>query len=121
MDYINFGVTLDHLDLPVEPERVVLGGGGPQTAFGLRLWADHVGLAARVGADLPDWVWAWLRAASIDTAGLAVTNRPTLRARQRFDAAPQRGHQWLTPGPVVSAQLARSAVALPPAFRAPRG
>lgn len=121
MDYIAFGVILDHLDLPGEPERVVLGGGGPQTAFGLRLWADQVGLAARVGADLPDWAWDWLRAAGIDTAGLAITDRPTLRARQPFDAAGQRGHEWLTPGSAVGAQLARSASALPASYRAPRG
>ena len=38
----------------------VLGGGGPQTAFGMRLWAGGVGLAARVGADFDSAARTWL-------------------------------------------------------------
>jgi sugar/nucleoside kinase (ribokinase family) len=74
-----------------------------------------------VGADLPAWAWDWLRAAGIDTAGMMVTGMPTLRARQHFDSAGRRRHEWLVPGSVVGAQLARAVAALPAAYRAARG
>ena len=55
MDYVTFGIVID--DIVSADGRVaagLLGGGGPQTAFGMRLWGERVGLVARVGADLPD-------------------------------------------------------------------
>ena len=59
---IAFGVILDDLVFPDGHTLMgVLGGGGPQTAFGMRLpalagWTDQVrvGLVAGVGHDLPN-------------------------------------------------------------------
>jgi sugar/nucleoside kinase (ribokinase family) len=121
VDFITFGVILDEILTPSGSPAIVLGGGGVQTAFGMRLWSDRVGLVARVGDDLPAWAWDWLRAAGIDMGGIIITDLPTLRARQRFDASGARGHQWVVPGSVIGVQLAWSAAALPDAYRRPRG
>lgn len=122
IDFVTFGIILDDLIL-ADGRRFagVLGGGGPQTAFGMRLWAGGVGLAARVGADLDASARDWFDASGIDTAGVVTTDWPTLRATQRLDAAGRRAHEWLVPGPVIGAQLARSAAALPPSYRTARG
>lgn len=124
MDYVTFGLIIDDVAFP--DGRVatdLLGGGGPQTAFGMRLWGQpgQVGLAARVGADLPETASAWLRANSIDTAGVRVTEWPTLRARQLLSMDGGRRHAWQVPEEVIGAQLARSVEALPESYRRARG
>jgi sugar/nucleoside kinase (ribokinase family) len=122
MDYVTFGLILDEVVFP--DGRVasdLLGGGGPQTAFGMRLWSERVGLAARVGADLPGAARDWLRETGIDTAGVQVTGWPTLRARQHLSAQGGRRHEWQVPAEAVGAQLARSVEALPPGYRGARG
>jgi sugar/nucleoside kinase (ribokinase family) len=121
LDFVTFGLILDEVPTPAGGMSTVLGGGGVQTAFGLRLWSERVGLVARVGPDLPPWARDWLHTAGIDTAGLVVTDQPTLRARQRLDPAGHRRHEWLVPGPIIAAQLAWSAAALPLPYRAARG
>jgi sugar/nucleoside kinase (ribokinase family) len=121
MDYVAFGLILDDIEFADGAvARGVLGGGGPQTAFGMRLWSERVGLVARVGADLPASAWDWLRASGIDLAGVAVTRWPTLRAWQRLDAEGNRRHEWLVPDDAVQAQLSRSVGDLPAAHRAAR-
>jgi sugar/nucleoside kinase (ribokinase family) len=122
IDFVTFGLILDEIAFPDgRVARDVLGGGGPQTAFGLRLWAEGVGLVGRVGPDLPAAAWEWLAASGIDTAGLRTTAYPTLRARQQLDAQGGRTHTWQAPGEVVANQLARSLDDIPPAYRAARG
>ena len=49
--------------------RSMLGGGGPQAAFGARLWSDSVGLVTRTGADLDSAQVETLRALDVDLAG----------------------------------------------------
>lgn len=122
IDFVTFGLILDEVRLADGRHFAgVLGGGGPQTAFGMRLWTGGVGLAARVGADLDAAAWDWLTTAGLDTTGVVTTEWPTLRATQRLDAAGRRAHEWLVPGPAIGAQLARSVAALPPSYRAARG
>jgi sugar/nucleoside kinase (ribokinase family) len=122
MDYVTFGLILDDLErADGVSRRGLLGGGGPQTAFGMRLWSDVVGLAGRVGADLPETARDWLRDSDIDALGITVTAWPTLRARQRIDADGRRHHEWLVPGEAIGAQLQRSVDELPAAYRAARG
>jgi sugar/nucleoside kinase (ribokinase family) len=78
-------------------------------------------LVAKVGADLPDAARQWLRGAGIDTEGVVATAWPTLRARQRLDAAGNRSQEWLAPGEVVAAQLRRTVGTLPARYRSARG
>jgi sugar/nucleoside kinase (ribokinase family) len=122
MDFVTFGIIIDDV-MRADGMSLsgLLGGGGPQTAFGMRLWADVVGLVARVGADLPAQAWQWLRASEIDTQGVQVTGWPTLRAAQRLDTAGRRIHVWQVPDDVVQAQLRRSVPEIPMAYRAARG
>ncbi len=122
MDFVTFGIIVDDVALPDgRVARDLLGGGGPQTAFGMRLWAGRVGLAARVGNDLPDAAWAWLRVSGVDTEGVRVTEYPTLRAWQHVSAEGGRRHEWQTPPAAIDAQLARNVADLPEAYRQARG
>ena len=124
MDFVTFGIILDEIvQADGRTSTGNLGGGGPQTAFGMRLWTEpgQVGIVARVGADLPESAWHWLRESGIDSSGVQVTPYPTLRARQDLDASGRRTHHWQVPGDVIAAQLARSAASLPTSYRAARG
>ncbi len=122
MDYVTFGIILDDLIRADGLSRTgLLGGGGPQTAFGMRLWSDSVGLVGRVGADLPDSARAWLRDSGIDTLGLTQTAWPTLRALQRLEGDGRRRHTWLVPDSAVGAQLQKTAADLPASYRPVRG
>ena len=74
-DLVVFTVIVDDLVFPDGTTKMgVMGGGGPQTAFGLRCHpADlSVGLAAGVGADLPAACSQWLLDNEVDTSGLAL-------------------------------------------------
>ena len=44
----------------------MLGGGGPQAAFGARLWSDSVGFLSRSGSDLAEAQVEALHALDID-------------------------------------------------------
>ena len=122
MDYVTFGIIIDDLERADGlSRRGLLGGGGPQSAFGMRLWSESVGLVARVGADMPKAAWQWLREAGIDTRGVQVTPWPTLRALQRLDGAGRRQHLWQVPDEAIEAQLSRSLADVPSAYAAARG
>jgi len=59
IDAVAFGVIIDDIVYPDGSTVMgVLGGGGPQTAFGMRLWQERVGLAAGVGEDFSRQVTA---------------------------------------------------------------
>jgi sugar/nucleoside kinase (ribokinase family) len=122
IDLVAFGLILDDLAFP-DGRTVpgVLGGGGPQAAFGMRLWAEGVGLVSGVGRDLPDEALAWFAASDIDTAGLRFGPGPTPRARQEIDANGGRRHTWLTPPEEAGPQLQRSLDRLPETYRQARG
>jgi sugar/nucleoside kinase (ribokinase family) len=122
MDYVTFGIIIDDLERADGLRRPgLLGGGGPQTAFGMRLWSGSVGLAARVGTDLPASARQWLYASGVDSAGVEVTQWPTLRAVQRLDADGRREHQWRVPPAAIGAQLRRAVADLPLDYQEARG
>ncbi len=122
MDYVTFGIILDDLErADGVRRRELLGGGGPQTAFGMRLWSESVGLVGRVGADLPEATWQWLRDSGIDAQGIKVTAWPTLRALQRMDEAGRRHHEWRVAETAITGQLKRSLAEVPADYRGARG
>jgi hypothetical protein len=54
LDYIIYGkIIIDTIGL-LDGSVVhnILGGGGPQGAFGARLWSDSVGILTRSGTDI---------------------------------------------------------------------
>lgn len=99
MEFVTFTIIIDDI---VNPDgRTVmesLGGGGPQTAFGARLWIPQdnirVGVAASVGPDFPISCRKWLEDMQIDTAGLVSSTFPTLRAWQILEADGRRTQIW---------------------------
>jgi sugar/nucleoside kinase (ribokinase family) len=119
---VTFSLIIDDIVFPNGQTAMgVLGGGGPQTAFGMRLWADRVGLVSGVGADLPAEALAWLEAVGIDAGGLRFTDWPTPRAWQVLEEDGRRIQLWRIPGPAIGAQLGRSLDRLPPAYRSAGG
>lgn len=123
MDFVTFSLIIDDIVSPDGQTAMgVLGGGGPQTAFGLKLWAERVGLVGGVGSDLPRAALAWLEASGIDTQGLRhSTQWPTPRAWQILEADGRRTQVWRIPGPAIGAQLARRMEDLPLPYRRARG
>ena len=96
-----------------------LGGGGPQSCFGLRLHSSDasVGLAACVGA-AGDFPAAWLLNNGVDIAGLTpVEGFQTPRAWQVCETDGRRTQVWRTPKP-DPARLRPHLSSLPPHFRA---
>jgi sugar/nucleoside kinase (ribokinase family) len=66
--------------------RNTLGGGGPQAAFGMRLWHNSVALLTRSGTDLDPELEQTLRGLGLDLAGWArYADLPTPRGRIDYD------------------------------------
>lgn len=123
MDFVAFGLIIDDIVFPDGRTAMgVLGGGGPQTAFGMRLWAEQVGLVGGIGADLPAEALVWLKSSGLDTTGLrSSTQWPTPRAWQILEADGRRTQLWRVPGPAIGAQLSRRLEYLPDSYRQARG
>jgi len=121
---VTFGLIVDDLVLPDgQTQMGVLGGGGPQTAWGMAAalgGGSEVGLAAGVGVDLDPGVLAPLRAAGVNLDGLRVSDLPTPRAWQVTEADGRRTQVWRSPLETLGAQLAREWDVLPQPYRAAR-
>jgi sugar/nucleoside kinase (ribokinase family) len=116
-----FGIVIDDIVFPDGRTAMgVLGGGGPQAAFGMRLWANEVGLAANVGDDFPEPARQWLIESGIDTTGIRVTDLPTPRAWQITERDGRRTQVWRTPPAIALSQLRRSLDLLPDSYRSAR-
>jgi len=124
IDYFTCSLIIDDLVLPDGRTIMgVLGGGGPQAAFGMKLWAaGGVGLCASVGLDLPAAAQTWLDEMGIDTAGVRRhPQQPTLRAWQVMEEDGRRTQVWRTPAAGIGAQLALGPERMPPAYWGARG
>ena len=118
VDLLALGIIIDDLVLSDGTTHLgLLGGGGPQTAFGMRLWSDRVGLAAGVGADFPHAARAWLQAAGIDTSAVRQTAQPTLRAWQLLEADGRHTQVWRSPISALPVNLGLDTATLPPTHR----
>src|SRR4051794_27404378 len=66
--------------------RSSLGGGGPQAAFGMRLWHDSVALLTRSGVDIDPAHERMLRQLDLDLSGWArFADLPTPRGLVEYD------------------------------------
>jgi sugar/nucleoside kinase (ribokinase family) len=117
-DYLTFTIIIDDIVFPDGRTAIgVLGGGGPQTAFGMRLWAERVGLVSGVGSDLPAPARHWLETMGLDLGGLRYSSEwPTARAWQLCEADGLRTQIWRVKGPAIGAQLGRSLERLPTGY-----
>lgn len=95
VDYWGFHIIIDDIVLPDgETHMCILGGGGPQTTFGMRLWSESVGLIASVGPDLPSEARDWLNNQGIKLHALQVENELTPRAWQIMEEDGRRCQIW---------------------------
>ncbi len=101
--------------------RSVLGGGGPQAAFGARLWSDSVGFLSRSGTDIePEHVEA-LRNLKIDESGWQpFPNIPTPRTVMQYDENEYLVGGGLTTCPDDWTRLLSQPLSLPPSYQEPR-
>jgi sugar/nucleoside kinase (ribokinase family) len=124
IDYFTCSLIIDDIVLPDGSTRMgLLGGGGPQAAFGMRLWAEEgVGLCAGVGSDFPPAAQAWLDGLGIDTAGVRRhPQQPTLRAWQVTEDDGRRTQVWRTPASAIGAQLTLTPERVPASYWRARG
>lgn len=131
IEYVSFGIVIDDIVYPDgRVEDDVLGGGGPQTAWGMAAAiADmhemktaecRVGLAASIGPDLQAEIFEPLQAAGIDDAGVQPVWEATPRAWQMMDEAGTREHRWQVPPPAADA-VRPGASLLPKKYRSAHG
>lgn len=121
IEHIAFGIIIDDIVFPQGYTCMnVLGGGGPQTAWGMAAAlgaGETVGLVAGVGTNLHTDALAPLRAAGINLDGVRITGLPTPRAWQTVEFNGRRAQVWRVPPETLGAQLARSWDVLPPSYR----
>lgn len=96
--YLSLGIILDDIVFPDGRTQMgVLGGGGPQTVWGMAVAAENaqeVGLVSGVGADFDLATLEPLAVMGIDLAGVYVTGEPTARAWQLLETDGRRTHVW---------------------------
>lgn len=124
INYFSHSVIID--DIVFHDGRTlmgVLGGGGPQTAFGMKLWTQgDVGLCGGVGLDfLPD-AQAWLDAMGIDTTGLRRDpEHRSLRAWQIIEEDGRRTQVMRSQGATIPTHLALRPEQVPAAYWSAHG
>lgn len=122
IDFVAFNLILDDIVFPDGRTAMgELGGGGAQTALGMRLWSDSVGLVASVGPDFPATWWEWLEAWGIDAQGVRKEDAPSLRAWQLLEPDGHRTQIWRVPQEALATHLARRLEWLPVSYRQARG
>ncbi|KAL3700793.1 hypothetical protein R1sor_018815 [Riccia sorocarpa] len=122
MEFVTFTIIIDDIVYPDgHTAMCCLGGGGPQTAFGMKVWAsdeERIGLGARIGSDFPASCREWLEKMKIDVSGLLPWPYPTLRAWQVLEEDGRRGQVWRVElGEEVWAMLRPTVKELPPPYR----
>lgn len=88
IDYVVYGkIIIDNIKLlSGEIISEQLGGGGPQGAFGARVWDDSVGLVTRIGDNLPASVQEKLEEIQVDLEGVKqYEGLPTLQSSMFYD------------------------------------
>ncbi len=114
LDGVAFNIVIDDVVFPDGRTAMgVLGGGGVQSAFGMRLWTDNVALSGSVGADFPDALYGALQQMDVDVAGVRHKAQPSARAWQIFEADGRRRQLWRVEGAALVQHLARRVDLLP--------
>ncbi len=124
VEHVSYGIIIDDIMFPTgRTQLAVLGGGGPQTAWGTAAAlgsGEKAGLVAGIGNDLEPDVLALLEAAGINLDGVRMTTLPTPRAWQIVKSDGDRRHTWRVPLHTLSTQLERGWDVLPPSYHEAR-
>ncbi|MCK4901285.1 MAG: carbohydrate kinase family protein [Anaerolineales bacterium] len=122
INFVSFGIIFDDIVTPEGHSHMkVLGGGGPQTAFGMRLWSSEVGLVAGVNQTDREFIYEWLSTSDIDRRGIRTSNLPTPRAWQLLEADGRRTQVWRVSQETIQNHLHRSLDYLPEDYRGASG
>jgi cytidine kinase len=101
IDFVAFGIVID--DIVIDGGLThdgILGGGGPQTAWGMAAAlgsGERVGVASSIGADFDDSWLTPLRRAGINLDGVRAVWEKTPRAWQYMAQDGTRTHVWRNP------------------------
>ncbi len=121
IEHVTFGIIVDDIVLPHGKTHMgILGGGGPQTAWGMAAASGTgrcVGIAAGIGHDLEARTMAPLKTAQIDLTGVRLNEYPTPRAWQMMEFDGRRTQVWRVPVETLAHQLARSWDVIPESYR----
>ncbi len=128
VDYAIYGkIIVDAIRLATgEVMRGVLGGGGPQGAFGARLWSKSVGLLTRSGTDLEPECCERLKSLDINLEGwVQFADIPTPHGGMEYDE-----HGYMKDRTQISIDLAEltrnmtrllsNPIGLPPSYQHPK-
>ncbi len=127
MDYVAFNLVIDDIVLPSGKTIMArLGGGGPQAAYGMRLWSARVALAGSVGVDFSETLWEELNGMGLELGGVRRGGvrrggPPTPRAWQILEADGRRTQVWRVGADVLAYHLKRRIEDLPQPYRKGRG
>jgi sugar/nucleoside kinase (ribokinase family) len=122
IDFVTFGIVTDDIVFPDGRTAMgVLGGGGPQTALGMRMCSSAVGLVASVNDKEYPAIKSWLNDSGIDSAGLRPSSMPTPRAWQIFEANGRRTQLWRVTESVIAGMLEKSLEKIPDEYGYARG
>ncbi|MEM6528024.1 MAG: carbohydrate kinase family protein [Chloroflexota bacterium] len=117
---VGYGIMVDDIVFPDGKTRMgLLGGGGPQTAWGAAAATGdgtQAGLVAGVGNDLDAVDMRPLHNANINMDGIRQTQHPTPRAWQVLEWSGLRRHVWRVPVDTLDEQLARGYDVLPASY-----
>ncbi len=101
--------------------RSVLGGGGPQAAFGARLWSDSIGFLSRAGEEIEPEHEAALLGLDLDLRGwVRFPGIPTPRNLMQYDEHEYMSGGGLTTGLENWNRLLSNPLTLPPGYDRPR-
>jgi cytidine kinase len=124
VEYVGYGIIIDDIMFPMGRTQLgVLGGGGPQTAWGMAAAlgsGEKVGIVAGIGSDLEREVLVPMTAAGINMDGVRVTDLPTPRSWQIVKSNGDRRHTWRVPVQSVASQLERGWDVLPASYQGAR-
>jgi sugar/nucleoside kinase (ribokinase family) len=122
VNFVAFGVIFDDIITPEGHSYMkVLGGGGPQTAFGMRLWSSEVGLVAGIHQSDHGFIYEWLSTSGIDQRGIRTSDLPTPRAWQLLEDDGRRTQVWRVSQETIQNHLHRSVVYLTEDYRESSG
>lgn len=122
VDFFGFNIILDDIVFPDGQTRLgVLGGGGPQAAFGMRLWSESVGVVASVGPDFPPEARQWFEESGINLGALRTSGFPTPRAWQALEVDGRRTQVWRVPPAAIRDHLTHEISRIPLELRAAQG
>lgn len=121
MEYVAFNLVIDDIVFPDGTTSMRrLGGGGPQAAYGMRLFASQIGLAGSVGPDFSQNLWEELRDMEIDLNGIRQAKQPTPRAWQILEDDGRRTQIWRVGEDSLAQHLKRRIDLLPQTYRQAR-